>query len=117
VNAPSRPSPGSATTAPGHCCSPRASPPRCSADWATTGSGTCGSKAGPTLAAAFLRSGLVDRVIAYVAPALLGSGRPPSATWAGNTIADLRRFTLTDVTRIGADVRMTLVPLTDRGKV
>ena len=32
---------------------------------------------GPRLAAAFVRAGLVDRVVAYVAPALLGSG--PSA--------------------------------------
>ena len=30
---------------------------------------------GPTLAAAFLRAGLVDEVVAYVAPVLLGSGR------------------------------------------
>ena len=31
---------------------------------------------GPTLAAAFLRAGLVDRVVGYVAPALLGDGPP-----------------------------------------
>src|SRR4029077_16818661 len=31
--------------------------------------------AGPTLAAAFLRAGLVDEIVAYVAPVLLGSGR------------------------------------------
>ena len=30
---------------------------------------------GPTLAAAFVRAGLVDEVIAYVAPMLLGAGR------------------------------------------
>ncbi len=30
---------------------------------------------GPTLAAAFLAAGLVDEVVAYVAPMLLGSGR------------------------------------------
>ena len=29
---------------------------------------------GPTLAAAFLRAGLVDQIVAYVAPALLGAG-------------------------------------------
>ena len=28
------------------------------------------------------RAGLVDEVVAYVAPMLLGAGRPPSATWA-----------------------------------
>ena len=30
---------------------------------------------GPTLAAAFLRAGLVDEIVAYVAPMLLGAGR------------------------------------------
>ncbi len=36
---------------------------------------------GPTLAAAFLRAGLVDEIVTYVAPMLLGSGR--------NAVADL----------------------------
>jgi crotonobetainyl-CoA:carnitine CoA-transferase CaiB-like acyl-CoA transferase len=31
---------------------------------------------GPTLAAAFLRAGLVDEIVAYVAPLLLGAGIP-----------------------------------------
>lgn len=80
---------------------------------------------GPTLAAAFLRAGLVDRIIAYVAPALLGSGRPAVGDLGGESIADLRRFTLADVTRVGADVRLTMTPQrtpqsaprTDQGKV
>ncbi len=39
----------------------------------STGS-TCSSRAGRHLAAAFVRAGLVDEVVAYVAPALLGAG-------------------------------------------
>ena len=49
---------------------------------------TSSSRAGPTLAAAFLRAGLVDEVVAYVAPVLLGAGRTPSADLGITTIAD-----------------------------
>ncbi|HET8614730.1 MAG TPA: bifunctional diaminohydroxyphosphoribosylaminopyrimidine deaminase/5-amino-6-(5-phosphoribosylamino)uracil reductase RibD [Actinomycetales bacterium] len=70
---------------------------------------------GPTVAAAFWRAGLVDRVVAYVAPALLGAG------WAGvgdlgiTTIDDAARLRLDDVTRVGPDVRLTLTPHPDEG--
>ena len=43
---------------------------------------------GPTLAAAFLRAGLVDEVVAYVAPMLLGAGRVAVADLGITTIAD-----------------------------
>lgn len=46
---------------------------------------------GPTLAAAFVRAGLVDEIVAYVAPALLGAG--------SNAVADL------GITTIGAALR------------
>jgi diaminohydroxyphosphoribosylaminopyrimidine deaminase / 5-amino-6-(5-phosphoribosylamino)uracil reductase len=68
---------------------------------------------GPTLAAAFVRAGLVDRAIAYVAAGLLGSGRSAVGDLGAESIRDLRRFHLTDVTRFGDDVRLTLIP-TDR---
>lgn len=63
---------------------------------------------GPTLAGAFLAAGLVDRVIGYVAPALLGDG-PSALTGAGvATISAAIRLRLDDVTRVGDDVRLTL---------
>ena len=65
---------------------------------------------GPTLAAAFVRAGLVDRIVAYVAPALLGSGRSAIGDLGAESIADLHRFHLTDVTRLGDDIRLTLAP-------
>jgi diaminohydroxyphosphoribosylaminopyrimidine deaminase / 5-amino-6-(5-phosphoribosylamino)uracil reductase len=65
---------------------------------------------GPTLAAGFVRAGLVDRVVAYVAPALLGAGRFAVGDLGAESIGDLRRFHLTDVTRLGEDVRLTLHP-------
>jgi len=53
---------------------------------------------GPTLAAAFLRAGLVDEVVAYVAPMLLGAGRQAVAELGITTISDALRPTVTDVT-------------------
>jgi diaminohydroxyphosphoribosylaminopyrimidine deaminase / 5-amino-6-(5-phosphoribosylamino)uracil reductase len=66
---------------------------------------------GPTLAAAFLRAGLVDQIIAYVAPAFLGSGFSAIGDLGAESIDHLRRFNLADVTRLGDDVRLTLTPL------
>ena len=66
---------------------------------------------GATLAAAFWRAGLVDRVVAYVAPALLGAGTAAVGDLAITTMADIARLRLDDVTRLGDDVRLTLTPV------
>lgn len=69
---------------------------------------------GPTLAAAFLRAGVVDEVVAYVAPVLVGAGRAPVGDLGIGTIADALRLQVTDITVLdGTDgeepnVRMTL---------
>jgi len=63
---------------------------------------------GPTVAAAFLRAGLVDRVIGYVAPALLGAGPPALADLGVGTINDAVRLRLCEVSQVGDDVRLTL---------
>ncbi len=63
---------------------------------------------GPTLGAAFLKAGLVDEVVAYLAPALLGGGRPAVADLGISTIADAMRLELFDVCRVGSDVRLTM---------
>lgn len=71
---------------------------------------------GPTLAAAFLTAGLVDEVVAYVAPALLGAGPSAVADLGVRTIADAVRLTLSAADVIGddpdeqRDVRLTLTP-------
>lgn len=70
---------------------------------------------GPTLAAAFLRAGLVDEVVAYVAPALLGAGSPAVADLGIGTIADALRFEVVDLSVVGegndANARFTLTPI------
>lgn len=65
---------------------------------------------GPTLAGAFWRAGLVDRTIAYVAPALLGAGASALADAGVSTIDGAVRLSVTDVARLGADVRITAEP-------
>lgn len=63
---------------------------------------------GPQLAAAFLRAGLVDEIVAYLAPALLGAGSSAVADLGVGSMADIKRFELRDVDRIGDDVRIIL---------
>ena len=76
---------------------------------------------GPTLAAAFLRAGLVDEIVAYVAPMLLGAGRPAVADLGLGTISDALRPTVTDVTVLAGavgeqpNIRLTLSPTTTEG--
>jgi diaminohydroxyphosphoribosylaminopyrimidine deaminase/5-amino-6-(5-phosphoribosylamino)uracil reductase len=63
---------------------------------------------GPTLAGAFLARGLVDRVVGYVAPALLGDGAHALGPAGAGTITAAHRLRLDDVARTGEDVRLTL---------
>ena len=69
---------------------------------------------GPTLAAAFLEAGLVDEVVAYVAPMLLGAGAAAVGDLGITTIADALRLQVTDVRTLGTgaetNVRITMRP-------
>jgi diaminohydroxyphosphoribosylaminopyrimidine deaminase/5-amino-6-(5-phosphoribosylamino)uracil reductase len=75
---------------------------------------------GPTLAAAFLAAGLVDEIVAYVAPFLLGAGRNAVTDLGITTISDALRPRVTDVTVLPAaapgeepNVRFTLTTRED----
>jgi diaminohydroxyphosphoribosylaminopyrimidine deaminase/5-amino-6-(5-phosphoribosylamino)uracil reductase len=68
---------------------------------------------GPTLAAAFLRARLVDEVIAYVAPMLLGAGRNAVGDLGITTIPDALHLQVEDVTVLGDNVRLTMRPRKD----
>ncbi len=65
---------------------------------------------GPRLAGAFWNAGLIDRVIGYIAPALLGAGRP-ALEGEATTLADLRPIDLTSIDMIGKDIRLIGTPL------
>ena len=62
---------------------------------------------GPTLAAGLLRAGLVDRVVGYLAPALLGAGPAALADLGVATIGDALRLEPDDVRAVGPDVRVS----------
>ncbi|MFI6349736.1 bifunctional diaminohydroxyphosphoribosylaminopyrimidine deaminase/5-amino-6-(5-phosphoribosylamino)uracil reductase RibD [Streptomyces sp. NPDC050560] len=62
---------------------------------------------GATLAGAFVAAGVVDRVVGYLAPALLGAGPAALAGSGVTTLADALRLDLTDAVRIGPDLRLT----------
>ncbi len=71
---------------------------------------------GPELAAAFVSAGLVDEVVAYLAPTLLGGGRPAVADLGVPTLARAVHLTLLDVTTLGPDLRVRATPaLSGRG--
>lgn len=62
---------------------------------------------GATLGAAFQRAGLVDEVVAYVAPVLLGAGPAAVGDIGVGTLTDATTWTLYDVRRLADDVRLT----------
>jgi diaminohydroxyphosphoribosylaminopyrimidine deaminase/5-amino-6-(5-phosphoribosylamino)uracil reductase len=66
---------------------------------------------GGRLHGAFVAEGLADRLIAYVAPVLLGERGLPVVGFPGpDSLAEATRWQLRDVTRFGADVRLILDP-------
>ncbi|WP_073480934.1 bifunctional diaminohydroxyphosphoribosylaminopyrimidine deaminase/5-amino-6-(5-phosphoribosylamino)uracil reductase RibD [Streptoalloteichus hindustanus] len=70
---------------------------------------------GPRLAGAFLAAGRVHRVLAYLAPTLLGAGPAALADAGITTIADALRLVVEDVTTSGGDVRISAVPAAPPG--
>jgi diaminohydroxyphosphoribosylaminopyrimidine deaminase / 5-amino-6-(5-phosphoribosylamino)uracil reductase len=68
-------------------------------------------EAGPTLAGEFLRLGLVDEIVVYMAPVVLGdAARSLFRLPALERMCDRCEFEWRDVARIGADLRLTLRP-------
>jgi len=65
-------------------------------------------EAGPTLAGAVLRSGLVDELVIYLAPHLMGHDGAPLLRLPGiEVMADRVPLTVTDLRQVGPDVRIT----------
>lgn len=64
-------------------------------------------EAGATLAAAFIEAKLVDELVIYQAPVLLGQTAKPLVALDIATMSAARRLTLVDERRIGQDRRLT----------
>lgn len=67
-------------------------------------------EAGAVINGALLRAGLVDELLFYMAPRLVGPGRPMAVWPALPTLADALDFKLVDVQRLGDDLRIRALP-------
>lgn len=65
---------------------------------------------GPTIASAFVRAGLVDEVLAYVAPVLIGGPRVALGDLGVATIGEARRLAVASVERLGDDLLVVARP-------
>jgi diaminohydroxyphosphoribosylaminopyrimidine deaminase/5-amino-6-(5-phosphoribosylamino)uracil reductase len=65
---------------------------------------------GPTLAGVFLRAGVIDRILAYVAPILLGGPIAAVDDVGVPSIARALRWRYDGVERVGPDLVLSLVP-------
>lgn len=65
---------------------------------------------GPTLAGAFLRAGVVNRIVAYVAPILLGGPITAVDDIGVLSMVHAQRWRFDGINAIGPDVRLSLVP-------
>ena len=70
-------------------------------------------EAGATLAASFLRRGLLDEIIIYMAPKLLGSSARPLFDLPLNTMSSALPLKISDMRAVGTDWRITATPDTE----
>jgi diaminohydroxyphosphoribosylaminopyrimidine deaminase/5-amino-6-(5-phosphoribosylamino)uracil reductase len=66
-------------------------------------------EAGPRVSGSFLDADLVDELLVYIAPLLIGPGRAMADLVPIGSLATARRFQHVDVCPIGADLRLRLV--------
>ncbi len=59
---------------------------------------------GPAVASAFIEAGLVDEILVYVAPALLGGPRLALGDLGITSMASIHRLTFSSIDRLGADL-------------
>jgi diaminohydroxyphosphoribosylaminopyrimidine deaminase/5-amino-6-(5-phosphoribosylamino)uracil reductase len=62
---------------------------------------------GPTLASSFVHAGLVDELVLYLAPKLIGGDAPALFADGVKTLADAWSLEITDVQHVGDDIKIT----------
>ena len=68
-------------------------------------------EAGPQFAGALLQAGVVDELILYIAPKLLGSDARGLCQLTGLTqLSDAPEFVFSEVRQVGPDLRLRLKP-------
>jgi diaminohydroxyphosphoribosylaminopyrimidine deaminase / 5-amino-6-(5-phosphoribosylamino)uracil reductase len=66
-------------------------------------------EAGPTLSGSFISAGLVDELVVYIAPKLLGSDAKPLFEITGlESLVESTQFTINELTQIGNDIKAVL---------
>lgn len=70
-------------------------------------------EAGPRLAGAFLRAGLLDEIVIYMAPKLMGSSARPLFDLPLQRMAGALPLKITDIRAVGKDWRITAKPDTE----
>lgn len=68
---------------------------------------------GPTIASAFLRAGLVDEILVYIAPTLIGGDRLAVREIGVATIGDQVRLAVASVDRLGDDLLIVAHPVSE----
>lgn len=68
---------------------------------------------GPTIASVFLREGLADELLVYVAPTLLGGDRLAVRDVGVTTIGEQKRLTVSSAESLGDDLLLVLRPRVD----
>ncbi|NUF83895.1 bifunctional diaminohydroxyphosphoribosylaminopyrimidine deaminase/5-amino-6-(5-phosphoribosylamino)uracil reductase RibD [Acinetobacter seifertii] len=71
-------------------------------------------EAGATLSTAFLQEGLVDEMISYVAPTLLGKSARAMFNAEFEYMVQQLRFKLLDVVQLDQDIRLRLIPTQEK---
>ena len=84
------------------------------ADLGTRGINELHVEAGEKLNASLLAAGLVDELLVYVAPSLIGAGRGLAALGPIASLDDKLAFAFTHVDRVGDDLRLRLRPRPQR---
>jgi diaminohydroxyphosphoribosylaminopyrimidine deaminase/5-amino-6-(5-phosphoribosylamino)uracil reductase len=70
-------------------------------------------EAGATLSGSFLRRGLLDEIIIYMAPKLLGSNALPLFSLPLDTMSAALSLNIKDIRAVGRDWRITATPDTE----
>ena len=72
-------------------------------------------ESGPRLAGALLQQGLLDELIVYMAPTLMGSSARPLLELPLDAMADKVALQVEDVRKVGQDWRFTVIPQQTKG--
>lgn len=71
---------------------------------------------GAVLAGAFLEAGLVDEIVLYMAPKLLGSEARPLFNLALESMSEAVELNLLNVSKVGQDIKLTYQPIYPEGE-